>query len=79
VKKKKKKETVTFDNSIPTNPNPGVSTDETLFYDAISDHPSEYVVPSSTGPDPSQDPSPVPSPDENSGVDSDGNHESSST
>jgi hypothetical protein len=68
-RKKEKKGAVSFDNSIPTDPNPGVTTDETLFYDAVSDHPSEDTVPSSssavrssTGPDPSPDPNPNPNP-----------------
>jgi hypothetical protein len=59
---RKKKIAVRFDNNISTGPKLEVDEEETSFYDALSNHPSESTNPTSNESDP--DPHPVP----NSGV-----------
>jgi hypothetical protein len=58
--KKKKKNNVSFNSGIPTESEQEVDDEETRFFDAISDHPSE--------PAPEPDPDPDPSPDPDPGV-----------
>jgi hypothetical protein len=56
--KKKKKDNVSFNSGIPTESEQEMDDEETRFFDAISDHPSEPAP----GPDPDPDPSPGPDP-----------------
>jgi hypothetical protein len=54
-KKKKKKDKVSFNSGTPAGTEQEIEDEETRFFDAISDHPSE--------PAPGPDPDPEPSPD----------------
>jgi hypothetical protein len=67
MKKKKKKSNVSFNNGVPTESEQEVDDEETRFFDAISDHPSEPV------PEPDPDPDPSPNPDPGVGVNADDN------
>jgi hypothetical protein len=53
-KKKKKKNNVSFNSGIPTESEQEIDDEETCFFDAISDHPSEPAP----GPDPDPEPNP---------------------
>jgi hypothetical protein len=57
---KKKKDKVSSNSGIPTESEQEMDDEETRFFDAISDHPSE--------PAPGSDPDPEPSPDPDPGV-----------
>jgi hypothetical protein len=57
--KKKKKNKVSFNSGIPTESEQEMDDEETRFFDAISDHPSEPAP----GPNPDLDPEPNPDPD----------------
>jgi hypothetical protein len=72
-KKKKKKGIVRFDNNTPIGSKLGVDEEETSFYDAFSNHPSEEesTNPTSTSSDPDSD--------TNSGVNTDGDDPSSTS
>jgi hypothetical protein len=62
MKKKKKKDKVSFNSGIPTESEQETDDKETRFFDAISYHPSEPA------PGPDQDPEPSPDPDPGVGV-----------
>jgi hypothetical protein len=57
-KKKKKKSNVSFNNDIPTGSNQEVEEEETSFFDAVSDHPSEHEPSIGSDLDPDTNPDP---------------------